>query len=178
MFKQLQAMLSGLIETLFGSKVVSSSLTAKQRLKLVIAHDRSGLSAERIEAMRKEILEVVARYVDIDTDSSEFSLESDEGMTALVANLPIRRIVPIAVPETAKEEPTSEPEAVSVETSSVVETLSSPTDSTKESEQPTEEAETKPEETEEGLSELATNAIAEDNEELEKSAEPEQNPKI
>lgn len=82
-----------LLERIFNRNPSPSSRDeAKQRLKLIIAHDRSGLSEETLEAMRKEILEVVARYVEIDIESTEFNLENEEGITALIANLPIRRV--------------------------------------------------------------------------------------
>ena len=69
----------------------ASASTARERLQLVLAHDRSDLSTEILDQMRKEILEVVAKYVEIDMDEGAVSLETEDRMTALVANLPIKR---------------------------------------------------------------------------------------
>ena len=69
----------------------ASATTAKERLQLVLAHDRSDLNPELLEQMRKEILEVVSRYVEIDFSEGDVSLETEDRVTALVANLPIRR---------------------------------------------------------------------------------------
>ena len=41
--------------------------------------------------MRREILEVVSRYVEIDVEEGDVTLETEDRVTALVANLPIRR---------------------------------------------------------------------------------------
>ena len=69
----------------------SSARTARERLQLVLAHDRCDLSPELLDQMRKEILEVVAKYVEIDIEEGAVSLETEDRMTALVANLPIKR---------------------------------------------------------------------------------------
>ncbi len=69
----------------------SSATTARERLQLVLAHDRTDLSEDLLDKMRQEILEVVAKYVEIDMEEGAVSLESEDRMTALVANLPIKR---------------------------------------------------------------------------------------
>ena len=69
----------------------ASANTARERLQLVLAHDRTDLSPDLLDQMRREILEVVAKYVEIDIDDGAVTLETEDRMTALVANLPIRR---------------------------------------------------------------------------------------
>ena len=85
-------MITEFFERLFVNNNRGSRDDVKRRLKLVLAHDRSTLNASTLEKMRKEILIVVSKYVELDTESLEFSITTDSRMTALIANLPIRRI--------------------------------------------------------------------------------------
>ena len=84
--------LRDLVDKLLGRQPASAS-TARDRLQLVLAHDRSDLSPELLDQMRREIFEVVAKYVDIDLEEGDVSLETEDRVTALVANLPFRRPV-------------------------------------------------------------------------------------
>lgn len=69
-----------------------SRYRAKNRLELVIAHDRAGVNPELIDKMRQEILEVVSRYLDVDVEEMEFFIQSNDRATSLSANLPIKKV--------------------------------------------------------------------------------------
>ena len=84
--------LRDLVDKLLGRQPASAS-TARDRLQLVLAHDRSDLSPELLDQMRREIFEVVAKYVDIDLEEGDVSLETEDRVTALVTNLPFRRAI-------------------------------------------------------------------------------------
>lgn len=85
-------MLSDLIDRLLNRSSPKSRSEVKRRLQQLLAHDRTTLSPKELEAIQAEILEVVSRYVELDQDGLEFALASDQRLTSLVANLPIRRI--------------------------------------------------------------------------------------
>ncbi len=72
----------------------SSKDVAKQRLKLVLIHDRNELSPGLVQAIRREIVQVLNKYVEIDMSALEVDLtriKDDDGSfaSALVANIPI-----------------------------------------------------------------------------------------
>lgn len=81
-----------LIDKIFGKGDRSARSVAKDRLKLVIMHDRADIPAPMLEAMRREILEVLSKYVDIDEAALDVNLERADDAVALVANIPIRRV--------------------------------------------------------------------------------------
>jgi cell division topological specificity factor len=87
-----------------------SGTTARERLQLVLAHDRSDLNPELLEQMRREILAVVQRYVEIDLDSCDVSLETEDRVTALLANLPIKRTRSQPLPVQGEAEATAQPD--------------------------------------------------------------------
>ena len=77
------------------SEKLESKSTAKERLHLVLAQDRANISADFLEMMKQEILEVIKKYIDIDEKAIDVRLTNKEsedgsiGAPALYANIPI-----------------------------------------------------------------------------------------
>jgi len=67
---------------------------AKDRLRLILIHDRGEIAPEIIEKIREEILEVISKYIDIQVDDVEISVnksdDQGENTSALIANIPIK----------------------------------------------------------------------------------------
>jgi cell division topological specificity factor len=102
----------GWFRTFFGT--TSSSSVAKERLRLVLLSDHLALAPDVIEAMRRDIFEVISRYVEVDEAHSDVSFEhKDEGI-AMLASIPIVSLKPREPEESSPKEETSVLETVSV----------------------------------------------------------------
>lgn len=88
---------------IFGRKKEQSKNVAKERLKLVLVHDRSDLSPKFLDMIKTDIIRVISEYADIDEEALDIKItkmKKDNNTTpvsALVANIPI-----IKVKESAK----------------------------------------------------------------------------
>lgn len=86
-------MFSELLDRIFNRDAkVTPRAQAKDRLKMVLAYDRTDISPQLMEKMRAEILVVMGRYFDIEADELEVLLDREGNTTALIANVPIRRV--------------------------------------------------------------------------------------
>ena len=80
-------------------KVITNSRdAAKERLHLVLMQDRANVSADFLELMKQEIIEVIKKYIDVDESAIDVRLTNKEnedgtnGAPALYANIPIVNI--------------------------------------------------------------------------------------
>lgn len=67
----------------------SSAETAKERLQLVLVHDRAGLSPRNLEVLKDELIEVISQHVEIDRHGVRISLTRDRDQQRLVADIPL-----------------------------------------------------------------------------------------
>ena len=90
-------------------KETNSRDTAKERLHLVLMQDRANVSADFLDLMRQEIIEVIKKYVDIDESEIDVRMtnkqndDGSNGAPALYANIPIINIKNDILVEKKKE---------------------------------------------------------------------------
>lgn len=97
-----------------------SSSTAKERLRLVLMTDHLALAPEIIENMKRDLVDVISRYVEVDREKVEVNFEREDRALAMLANIPITSVNrPSPPPEPkVKPEPVAESGAEPVEKSS------------------------------------------------------------
>lgn len=64
---------------------------AKDRMRLMLIHDRLELPPDRLASLEEELIAVVCRYFEIDRDTTRFDLQQYERRAALIANFPLLR---------------------------------------------------------------------------------------
>lgn len=68
----------------------ASKNVAKERLQLILIHDRIQLSPREMEEMKKEILAVVSKYVEVGDQELMVTLQRKDEDMALHADIPIK----------------------------------------------------------------------------------------
>ncbi|KAA3618574.1 MAG: cell division topological specificity factor MinE [Calditrichaeota bacterium] len=71
-------------------KKESSKESAKSRLKLVLTHDRASISPGVLQMIKKDILGVIKKYVEVDGRRMQVNITEDASKVELVANIPIK----------------------------------------------------------------------------------------
>jgi cell division topological specificity factor len=72
---------------LFGHS--GSSSAAKERLRLVLMTDHLELSPDIVESMKRDLVDVISRYVEVDREKIDVSFERQDKALAMLANIPI-----------------------------------------------------------------------------------------
>ncbi|NMB90295.1 MAG: cell division topological specificity factor MinE [Chloroflexi bacterium] len=76
-----------------GARKPKSADQAKERLKLVLIHDRTDISPDTLDTLKNEILNVIAQHIDIDPDAVRISMAQDGREQRLVADIPLKSTV-------------------------------------------------------------------------------------
>lgn len=70
----------------------SSAEDAKERLQLVLVHDRTNLPPAALEALKDDLIAAISKYVEIEAQSVQISIERQGRSQRLVANIPLRAV--------------------------------------------------------------------------------------
>ena len=70
--------------------------TARQRLSVVLIQDRLDLPTDKMAAMKREIWDVVSRYLVVDDDFLEFEIRRLDELVVLVSNIQVKDTTELA----------------------------------------------------------------------------------
>jgi cell division topological specificity factor len=75
---------------LFRRKPKSGQDIAAKRLRLVLAHDRANISPGMLEVLKDEIISVISKHMEIDSENVVVSFTEDNQETRLMADIPVQ----------------------------------------------------------------------------------------
>lgn len=81
--------MSSLLDRILGKDRHSATM-AKERLKLVLIHDRTDLTPSALTSLKDELIDVISRYVEIDAKAVRIGMEHDGREQRLIADIPLR----------------------------------------------------------------------------------------
>jgi cell division topological specificity factor len=83
-------MLKAIVRRFFGEK--ASAQVARQRMQVVLMHDRMDISPDIMEALKNDIIAALSRYMELDRRTIRIDLEQGKNYTALISNVQIKRV--------------------------------------------------------------------------------------
>jgi len=77
------------LKSILGREAPNSKNMAKERLRLVLVHDRASVSPHLLENLKEDLIRVISNYMEIDQNALEVQLNREDDSVALVANIPV-----------------------------------------------------------------------------------------
>ena len=75
-------------DRIFGKK--NSANNAKERLQLVLIHDRTDLTPAELDSLKDDLISAISRHVEIDAQAMQIGVEHDGRSQRLIADIPIK----------------------------------------------------------------------------------------
>jgi len=80
----------GFLDRIFGRQEPTSRDIAKERLQLVLVHDRIMISPALLDKMKDELITVISRYVEIEPEGVEVTFTQSKRESRLTADIPVK----------------------------------------------------------------------------------------
>jgi len=79
--------MTNFLSRLLGRK--KSAQQAKERLHLVLIHDRTNMTTSNLETLKDELIEVISRHIEIDPSAVKIEMNQDGRQHRLIADIPV-----------------------------------------------------------------------------------------
>lgn len=80
-----------IIDRLLGREPPSAQ-QAKERLKLVLVHDRTDLSPALLDKLKDDLIQTISQHIDIDPSAVSIEMAQEGREQRLIADIPLRSI--------------------------------------------------------------------------------------